>query len=109
MNVPTDIQIIRDGAGNPAFVVLPYERWVKQKGITAGLIPDEVVGAVIEGGKTTVRAWREYLGLTQEEVAAKAGMTQAALSQIESGEHKTRKTTREKLARAMGITTSMLE
>ena len=109
MNVPTDIQIIRDGAGNPAFVVLPYEHWVKQKGITAGLIPDEVVGAVIEGGKTPVRAWREYLVFTQEELAVKAGMTQAALSQIESGEHKIRKGTREKLARAMGITASMLQ
>ena len=109
MNVPTDIQIIRDGAGNPAFVVVPYAQWVKQTAITAGLIPNEVVGAVIEGGKTTVRAWREYLGFTQQELAAKAGMTQAALSQIESGEHKTRKATREKLARAMGITTSMLE
>jgi transcriptional regulator with XRE-family HTH domain len=73
------------------------------------LIPNEGVGAVIEGRKTTVRAWREHLGLTQQELAAKAGMTQAALSQIESGEHKTRKATREKLARAMGITTSMLE
>ena len=109
MNTPADIQIIHDGAGNPAFVVMPYAQWLKRTSITAGLIPNEVVGAVIEGGKTTVRAWREYLGLTQEELAAKAGMTQAALSQIESGEHKTRKTTREKLARAMGITTSMLE
>ena len=88
---------------------MPYAQWLKQTSITAGLIPNEVVGAVIEGGKTTVRAWREYLGLTQEELAAKAGMTQAALSQIESGEHKTRKTTREKLARAMGITASILE
>nr|WP_321465121.1 helix-turn-helix transcriptional regulator [uncultured Desulfobulbus sp.] len=52
----------------------------------AGLIPNEVVGAVIEGWITPVRAWREYLGLSQDEVASRAGITQAALSQIESGE-----------------------
>jgi transcriptional regulator with XRE-family HTH domain len=33
---------------------------------------------------------------------------QAALSQIESGEHRIRKATREKLAGAMGITESQL-
>lgn len=65
-----------------------------------------MAGAVIEGGKTPVRAWREYLGLTQEAVTMKAGITQAALSQIESGSHKIRKATREKLAQAMGIAAS---
>ena len=108
MNTPTDVQIIKDSSGKPAFAVVPYELWIKQTAITAGLIPNEVVGAVIEGGKTPVRAWREYLGFTQEDVASRAGITQAALSQIESGEHKTRKATREKLARAMGITEPML-
>jgi hypothetical protein len=36
-------------------------------------------------------------------------MTQAALSQIESGAHKARKATREKLARAMGIMAEQLK
>lgn len=87
----------------------PYEQWVKQTALTAGMIPNEVVGAVIEGGKTPVRAWREYLGLTPEAVAVKAGITQAALSQIESGSHKIRKATREKRAQAMGIAASTLQ
>ncbi|MBM9536305.1 helix-turn-helix domain-containing protein [Desulfobulbus alkaliphilus] len=108
MNVHIDVQIIKDSSGKPTFAVVPYERWVKQTSITAGMIPNEVVGAVIMEGKTPVRAWREHLGFTQDELAAKAGMTQAALSQIESGEHKTRKATLEKLALAMGITESML-
>ena len=42
-------------------------------------------------------------------IANICGMTQAALSQIESGEHKARKATREKLARAMGITAEQLK
>ena len=82
MNTPTDIQIIHDGAGNPAFVVMPYAQWLKQTSITAGLIPNEVVGAVIEGGKTTARAWREYLGLTQEEVSEKVGRSRPYIANM---------------------------
>lgn len=57
---------------------------------------------------TYLRAWREYLGLTQAEVAERAGISQAALSQMESGETKLRKATREKLAQAMGLNPGQL-
>jgi transcriptional regulator with XRE-family HTH domain len=62
-----------------------------------------VVSAHIDQDITYLRAWREYLGLTQADVAEKAGITQAALSQMESGESKLRKATRLKLAAAMGL------
>ena len=55
-----------------------------------------------------VRAWREHLGLTQAEVAARADMSQAALAQIESGKHKTRKATLTKLAEALGLNLEQL-
>jgi DNA-binding XRE family transcriptional regulator len=108
MNVHTDAQIIHDSEGKPVFVVVPYERWIKQSTVKAGLVPNEVVGLMIRDDMTPFRAWREYLGLTQKEVAERADMTQAALSQIESGEHKARKATREKLARALGLTAEQL-
>ena len=73
MNIHTDYQIIRDGSGKPAFVVVPYENWVKQSSLSGVLIPNEVVGAVIEDGKTLVRAWREYFGLTQVELQRHEG------------------------------------
>ena len=60
-------------------------------------VPHEVVGLHIERDITYLRAWREYLGLTQ-----------AALSQMESGEAKLRKATREKLAKAMGLNPEQL-
>ncbi|MFH0724940.1 MAG: helix-turn-helix transcriptional regulator [Pseudomonadota bacterium] len=41
--------------------------------------------------------------MTQKEVAEKMGVTQAALSQMESGEKKLRKATLEKLAKALGL------
>lgn len=66
-------------------------------------VPHEVISLTVCKGFTLLRAWREYLGLTQVEVARSAGITQAALSQMESGEKSLRKATREKLAQAMGL------
>jgi transcriptional regulator with XRE-family HTH domain len=48
------------------------------------------------------------LALSQKEVAAKMGITQAALSQMESGEKKLRKITFEKLAGALEINVEQL-
>jgi len=72
-------------------------------------VPHEVVSMHIDRGITYLRAWREYLGLTQAEVAEKAGITQAALSQMENGESRLRKATKEKLAHAMGLNPDQLD
>jgi transcriptional regulator with XRE-family HTH domain len=53
------------------------------------------------------RAWREHLGLTQQEVCDRAGLLQPALARIEAGS-KPRKATHDKLAAAMGITVEQL-
>ena len=66
-------------------------------------IPHEVVGLTVKKGSPLVRAWREYLRLTQEEVADRMGISQAALSQVEAGGKRLRKATLEKPAAAMGI------
>jgi len=118
---PTKIQTIYQG-GLPAFVVLPFAEFAREHPKEAECIrplhpripegdavPHEVVSAHIDQGITYLQAWREYLGLTQEEVAARAGITQAALSQMESGESKLRKATRAKLAQAMGLNPEQLE
>lgn len=118
---PTKIQTIyQDGV--PAFVVLPYADFAREHPPEAAqikplhpripegeLVPHEVVSMHVERGITYLRAWREYLGLTQAEVADKAGISQAALSQMETGESKLRKTTRAKLAAAMGINPDQLD
>ena len=49
-----------------------------------------------------IQAWREYLSLTQTELAEKMGITQAAYSQIEKAK-KNRKATLQKIAEAMNI------
>jgi len=107
MNIPTNIQtIMKDG--KPVFVVIPFDEYVRLfpevPRIPEGdAIPHEVVGLTITKGYTLVRAWREYLKLTQAEVAERMGITQAAFSQMEAGNTRLRKATVEKLAAAMGI------
>ena len=113
MNAPTDIQIIRQN-GQPAFVVIPYEEYVKAFPDTRAwvpegdLIPHEVVGLTLKKGFSMARAWREYLELTQKEVSERMGITQAALSQMESGEKRLRKSTLEKMAVALGLSVEQL-
>lgn len=107
MNAPTNIQIITQN-GRPAFVVMPYEEYLRafpeNPWVPEGdSIPHEVVGMTIKKGYSLIRAWREYLGLTQNEVAERMGITQAALSQMESGEKKLRKETIAKLAAALKL------
>jgi len=107
-----NIQIIKQN-GHPAFVVIPYDEYIEafpDKPWDPGkdLIPHEVVGLTVKKGFSLVRAWREYLDFSQKEVAEKMGITQAALSQMESGEKKLRKATLEKLAAALGINAKQL-
>ena len=113
MNEPTNIQIINQEDGSPAFVVIPYAEYVRTfrktpRILESGNIPNDVVWSSIDKGCTLSRAWREYLGLTQVEVAARMGISQAALSQMESGEKKLRKASLEKLSQALGVTVEQL-
>ena len=115
MVTPTNVQIIEQG-GKPMFAVIPYEDYllafnrpaVKSVRIPQGdSIPNDVVNLMFNQKITLVRAWREYLGLTQDEVEEKMGITQSALAQIETST-KPRKATRQKLAEALGINVEQL-
>jgi len=112
MNIPIDVQIITQH-GQPAFVVIPYDEYIKLRRPyipdDSESVPHEVVGLMVKKGYTLLRAWREYLGLTQKEVAEKIGITQAAFSQMESGVKNLRKTTLVKVAAALGISIEQLK
>src|SRR4030042_4177957 len=103
MNKPTDIQTLMQD-GKPAFVVIPFDEYVRlfpkaPRRVPQGdAIPHEVVGLTVKKGYTLVRAWREYLRLTQAEVARTMGISPAALSQMEAVGKRLRKVTPEKLA-----------
>jgi len=109
MNRPTNIQIIEQN-GLPAFAVIPYDEYLSMvPNKDSGLVPHEVVGLVIKKNYNLVKAWRLYLGLTQKEVAKKAGITQAAFSQMERVENTNRSATLEKLANAMALSADQLQ
>lgn len=98
-----NIQLIeRDG--KPEWAVLPYEEYLHlveqaemledirdydaakaalEKGEDE-LIPSDVVFAILDG-KNPVKVWREYRGLTQQQLADAAGISKPYLSQIETG------------------------
>jgi len=66
-------------------------------------IPHDVVTRHVVEGVSLVRAWREHLGLTQSELAVRAGMKQSAIARIERATNRPRRSTLARLAAAMGI------
>lgn len=110
MSAHTDkVQIIKQN-GKPAFAVIPYADYLALIGhndADDATIPHEVVGLAIKNGWNLVKAWRKHLGISQKELAARAGVSQPALSQMENSDNP-RSTTLEKLAKAMGLSVHQL-
>jgi len=109
MNAPIDFQTILGEDGKPAFVVVPYTQFRRMSGgFTPGTVPNAVVNAVFDGSVSASKAWREYLRLTQAEVAAKMGVSQAAFAQIEAAK-RPRKATLANIAAALGLEVGQLD
>lgn len=98
-----NIQLIeRDG--KPEWAVLPYDEYLQlleqaemledirdydaaKAALENGddeLIPAEVVYAILDG-ENPIKVWREYRGLTQQQLADNAGISKPYISQIETG------------------------
>ena len=102
MNARINFQTILGEDGKPAFVVVPYNEFRRMTGgFTPGTIPHVVVSAVVDGA-TSLVAWREYLRLTQAEVATRMGVSQAAYAQMEASK-RPRKATLVNIAAALGL------
>ncbi|WP_218057401.1 helix-turn-helix domain-containing protein [Gilliamella sp. WF3-4] len=71
-------------------------------------VPSEVVNMVFDNNYSPVQAWREYLKLSQVEVANKIGISQSAYSQYEKSQ-KLRKVTRIKITEALQIKLEQLD
>jgi DNA-binding XRE family transcriptional regulator len=97
-----NVQVI-EKSGKPEWAVIPYDDYQRllediemlqdvraydeaQRALADGeeLVPSEVTYAILDGAKP-VRVWREYRGLTQQQLAGAAGISVPYLSQIESG------------------------
>jgi DNA-binding XRE family transcriptional regulator len=122
-----NIQFIKDEKGNTQYVVVPYHVWfnmmldrvpVEAEGEEDNWeeipsehdeyddvpIPHEVARLMDRDDVSLQAAWRLYRGLSQQEVADKLGVTQSAISQLESPDSRPQKRTREKLAAIYGCT-----
>jgi len=90
--------------GKPEWAILPYHLYRRlvqdaemlediraydeaKAALAAGteeLVPAEVVFALLDGANP-IKTWREYRGLTQQQLAEAAGISKPYLSQIEAG------------------------
>jgi ribosome-binding protein aMBF1 (putative translation factor) len=59
-------------------------------------------------GRSPLRYLRGRAGLTQAELAKKAGLTQSFIAKVEASERKLSETSRRKLARALGVPVAKL-
>lgn len=113
-------QIIRDKAGEPAFVVLSWEEYRRlvPDAFDAGLTDEELYDAAIAAqeehfpvvvadrlmsGEHPVKVFREFRGLTQKKLAQETGIDPAYLSQIETGHRRGSMDTLRKLSRALNV------
>jgi DNA-binding XRE family transcriptional regulator len=120
MNSP--IQVIeRDG--KPEWAVLPYDTYLKlaeeaemlqdirdydtvKMAIERGeqeVIPSEITYAILDG-ENPIKVWREYRGLTQQQLAEVIGISTPYLSQIEKNRRTGTKEVWVAIAKALKVT-----
>ena len=90
---------IADQTGEDVLSDGEYQAVVNEK----NTIPHEVVSSMVKGRMSLIRAWREYLNLTQDEVARRMGVTQPVYARMESGKASPRMSSLKKIAKAFGI------
>ncbi len=116
MNIPTSHQIITH-QGVPVAVVVPYAEYaavftgstVVQEAEKDAAVPHEVASRVLKEQISPIRAWREFLGLTQTDVATRMEVSQSAFAQMEAPEARPRTSTLKKVAAALHITLAQLK
>ena len=106
--IASQIQTILGADGQPAFVVIPYKQFIEEYDRNLTLVPNQVLDYAREQNVSAIRAWREYLGLSQNDIATKLDVTQAAAAQFEVKGHNLRKSTMTKIAKAMGLVLSQI-
>ncbi len=73
------------------------------------LYPSELVERLIIGGEQPVKVFREYRGMTQEELAHRAGTSKNYISQIENRRRRAGRKLQARLAEALGLDPEDLE
>ena len=117
MNKP---QVILDDTGKPTFAVIPWRDYERLTSEDAAILSDEehydraiadngesfpieVVDQLL-AGQNPISVYRNYRGLTQNALAAAAGINTVYLSQIETGKRTGSAKTLAALAKALQVT-----
>lgn len=92
--------------------MLPYDEYVALTSKTRipadGTIPHEVIERMVENEWSLVHARRDYLGLTQVEMATRLGVRQPSYARMEAPDARLRRSTVERTAAAMGVSPGQL-
>ena len=114
--------IIIEHEGQPTHVVLPFAEWRRMKAaledfedaVDAAVakriledpktewVPGEVMERLVEG-QNPIRVWREYRGLSQAALAARAKLPQQTISMLETGRRKGTVDHLRRLAEVLGV------
>lgn len=96
------VQFLKDSNDNVAYAVIPIDDYKRLMATAENdddafedvpysadsndddVVPHAVVGIKIKENVSLLAAWRIYRNLSQADVAAKLGVTQASVSQLES-------------------------
>lgn len=70
--------------------------------------PHQVIEKNVIEDKSIIKSWREYKGLTQNQIAEKLNITQSAYSQIEKKGAKLKQQTLEKLSEVLSVDDRLL-
>ena len=109
MTEPIEYQTLMEN-GTPKYAVVPFHtfRELLRQANAEPTIPHAVVSAMVDGA-SAVKAWREYLKLTQQTMAKRLNCSQAAYAQKERSKANLRPNTVHKLANALGILPEQLD
>lgn len=108
--------------GKPEWAVIPFKNYLEmleqlemlqdirdydeiKAGIANGtieLIPSEVVYAILDG-QNPIQVWREFRGLSQHDLAEKAGISIPYLSQLEHGKRRGTLEVLSAIGKALGV------
>jgi DNA-binding XRE family transcriptional regulator len=105
--------------GKPAFAVVPIDDWERiidalddledvlfleeyQADPNEELLPAEMVYALLDG-ENPIRVWREHRGMTQQQLAEAAVISEPYLSQLEAGRREASQRVIRRLARALRV------
>jgi len=115
------VQVIKRG-DKPEWAVVPYDTYLQlvekaemlqdiqdydsaKAALVRGddeLIPGEVVYAVLDGANP-IKVWREYRGMSQQELAGRIGISVPYLSQLETNKRKGSLEVMSAIAKALNV------